>query len=53
MSTLSAELDRYLELRRQMGFKLRRAEELLRQFVTSVYNSGSCAGEALGKFELC
>jgi hypothetical protein len=33
MSGLATELERYLELRRQMGFKLRRAEKLLRQFV--------------------
>jgi DNA polymerase III epsilon subunit-like protein len=33
MSGLAAELERYLELRRQMGFKLHRAEKLLRQFV--------------------
>ena len=33
MSALVVELDRYLELRRQMGFKLARAEKLLRQFV--------------------
>lgn len=33
MSALMVELDRYLELRRQMGFKLVRAEKLLRQFV--------------------
>ncbi len=34
MSGLATELERYLELRRQMGFKLHRAEKLLRQFVT-------------------
>ena len=33
MSALCVELERYLELRRQMGFKLRRGEKLLRQFV--------------------
>jgi site-specific recombinase XerD len=33
MSGLATELERYLELRHQMGFKLRRAEKLLRQFV--------------------
>jgi integrase/recombinase XerD len=33
MSGLAAELECYLELRHQMGFKLRRAEKLLRQFV--------------------
>jgi integrase len=33
MTALATELDSYLELRRSMGFKLRRAEKLLRQFV--------------------
>src|SRR6478735_12089432 len=33
MIGLATELERYLELRRQMGFKLRRAEKLLRQFL--------------------
>ena len=40
MSTLSTELDRYLELRRQMGFKLARAEKLLRQFVDYCAEAG-------------
>jgi integrase/recombinase XerD len=40
MSGLAAELERYLELRRQMGFKLHRAEKLLRQFVTYCETQG-------------
>ena len=40
MSGLAGELERYLELRRQMGFKLHRAEKLLRQFVTYCETQG-------------
>lgn len=43
MSTLTVELDRYLGLRRQMGFKLARAEKLLRQFVAYCEEAGTDA----------
>lgn len=43
MSPLALELDRYLALRRQMGFKLARAEKLLGQFVTFCEDSGTDA----------
>ncbi len=43
MNVLTAELDRYLELRRQMGFKLARAEKLLRQFVAYREENGGDA----------
>lgn len=43
MNVLTAELDRYLGLRRQMGFKLARAEKLLRQFVAYCEENGGDA----------
>jgi integrase len=43
VSALVVELDRYLELRRQMGFKLARAEKLLRQFVAYCEETSSVA----------
>lgn len=42
MNTLAAHLDNYLKLRRQLGFKLRVAGILLRNFVRFAQKKGAC-----------